>query len=195
MREYVVIDLETTGFSPTGDCIIEVGAVKVQDGVVVGRFSTLVCPTKYIPEKVIEITGITNEMVFDAPLWETVAENLYMFVGNLPIVGHNIPFDYKFLVHHFDRVGLDFTLGGTRVGVCTLAASRVMLRSESYKLGVLADQYIDMSDYVGDAHRALYDAEMTHRLYQYLLSVNFKHPQLYSYSKIRSLEVAVRRVC
>ncbi len=195
MRDYVVIDLNTTGQSPTGGCIIEVGAIKVLNGVPTDCISTLVCPTKKITPKVTALTGITNEMAFNAPSLANVLDSLYMFMQDLPIVTHDLELNYQFLVAQGDKVGVDFSLGGTRVGVSTLAASKAMLTCKSYKLEALVDRYIDMSDCVGQPASAAYRAEMTRRIYLGLLGASSNFAQLYSYPKIRSLERAVRKAC
>ena len=94
---FIAFDLETTGFLPGMDQITEIGAVRFENGQVDAVFSTLVNPRKPIPEIVTKITGITDEMVKDAPLIDSLLESFAEFCGNDIIVAHNAPFDVQFL--------------------------------------------------------------------------------------------------
>jgi len=94
---FVALDIETTGFDPMFDEIIEVGAIKVIDGVVVDEYTTLVKPCEPIDRFTTELTGITNAMLTNAPLIETVLPTLLDFIGDNVVVGHNVHFDINFL--------------------------------------------------------------------------------------------------
>lgn len=96
-KTYIALDLETTGFDPVADQVLEIAAVKFQGDQILETFETLIRPGLEIPPMVSHITGITAETVRDAPSFEAVRENLIVFLGNLPIVGHNIEFDLTFL--------------------------------------------------------------------------------------------------
>ncbi len=96
-QTYVALDLETTGLNAEKDQIIEVGAVKVQDGEPVDRFETLVNPGRPIPHEITLLTGIRNEDVIRQPSFEQVAPALDRFVGAAPVVAHNASFDLGFL--------------------------------------------------------------------------------------------------
>lgn len=96
-NDFTVVDLETTGLDSTFDEIIEVGAIKVRNGNVTDTFNSLVKPEEEIDEFITEITGITNEMVADAPSISKVLPNFLSFVGDDIIVGHNVSFDINFL--------------------------------------------------------------------------------------------------
>src|SRR5258708_39274431 len=93
----VSLDLETTGLDPATAQIIEIGAVKFQDGQIIDRFNTLVDPGTPIPPRVISITGITQEMLFGAPKLAEVLPKARAFIGDAMIVGHNIDFDMTFM--------------------------------------------------------------------------------------------------
>ena len=96
VNSYVCFDLETTGLSPEKDEIIEIGAVKVEEGKVIERFSRFVKPDQPISPMVTALTGISNDMVADAgPTDQTIYDFLY-FCGEYPVVGHNLMFDYRF---------------------------------------------------------------------------------------------------
>lgn len=104
---FTVIDLETTGLNAKRNAITEVTAIQFQNGKEVKKFSTLVKPTEPIPPECIAITGITNEMVQDAPPLISVLTDLCGFVGPSPvIVGHNVPFDIKFIQEKLSQSGL-----------------------------------------------------------------------------------------
>jgi predicted DnaQ family exonuclease/DinG family helicase len=94
---YISLDLETTGFDPVGDQVLEVAAIKFQGNKILETFETLINPGIEIPAMVTHITGITEETVADAPSFESISDNLAKFLGNFPIVGHNIEFDLTFL--------------------------------------------------------------------------------------------------
>lgn len=98
--EFVVLDVETTGFSPIGDDIIELGAVRYKNGVIGESFQRFVRPSKPIPEEVQKLTSITNEMVADAPEPAVALREFFDFVGDAIIVAHNATFDYSFLRYH-----------------------------------------------------------------------------------------------
>jgi DNA polymerase-3 subunit epsilon/ATP-dependent DNA helicase DinG len=94
---YIALDLETTGFDPVADQVLEIAAIKFQDNQIVEKFETLINPNIEIPSMVSHITGIFNDTIKDAPSFDQVSSNLAKFIGTYPIVGHNIEFDLNFL--------------------------------------------------------------------------------------------------
>lgn len=104
--EYVMIDTETTGFSVEYDSMIEIGALKIRNGIVVDKFESLISYEGKIPEFITELTGITNEMLEDAPPSDEVVKSFLDFLGNNMIVGYNVKFDINFiqeeLKHYFN---------------------------------------------------------------------------------------------
>lgn len=94
---YIALDLETTGFDPTSDQVLEIAAIKFQGDKILETFETLINPGIEIPAMVTHITGISSETVSDAPSFSDISANLSKFLGNFPIVGHNIEFDLNFL--------------------------------------------------------------------------------------------------
>lgn len=162
MREYVTLDLETTGLEPKRDRIIEIGAVKVKDGAITEEFSTLVDPQMEIPYRITQLTGISDEMVKGKPYIKEVLKELVNFCGNLPLLGHNILFDYGFVKHNAVNCGIEFE----KKGMDTLRLARVFLAQlPSRSLQSLRVYYGIPQD---DAHRALEDARTTFRLYEKL---------------------------
>ena len=99
MDAYIALDLETTGLSPKSDRILEIGAARVVNGVVVDSYSTLIDPERVIPGRITELTGITQDMVKGMPKIKDAVPGLVAFCGELPLLGHNIMFDYSFIKH------------------------------------------------------------------------------------------------
>ncbi len=103
--EYVVIDTETTGLHAQRNRLIEIAAIRVRNGKRLETFQTLVNPHRRIPEFIVKFTGINNEMTSTAPGFGQIADKLLKFFGNAIIVGHNIPFDIRFLDYELKRLG------------------------------------------------------------------------------------------
>src|SRR5258708_10800940 len=125
---FVVLDLETTGGSPTSCEITEVGAVKFRGGELLGTFQTLVNPGVAIPAEITYLTGITEVMVWPAPTIDAVLGPLVSFVGDAVIVGHNVRFDLGFLAAAMDRHSWPRS---TNTVVTTCALARRLIRDEA----------------------------------------------------------------
>ena len=144
----VALDLETTGLHAEQDTILEIAAVKFQGDTVLNRFETLVAPGRAIPFRVQRLTGITPQQLVGAPTFESIADQLKLFLGDLPIVGHSIPFDASFL----RRRGLV----RTNPLIDTFELATVLLPSlPSYNLGQVA-QALGIAVVPG-RHRAMVD--------------------------------------
>ena len=158
---YVAFDIETTGLSPKYEKIIEIGAVRVRDGQVQDTFSTFVNPGKGLPERIVELTGIHDADVADAPYMEEVLGTFLAFAGDDVLLGHNLMFDYSFMKKAVVNQKKTFE----KSGIDTLRIARRFLNDvESRSLGFLCTYY---QIYL-EAHRALNDAMATHELYQIL---------------------------
>ena len=108
-EDYVVLDLETTGLSPASDEIIDIAAIRYISGAKVSEFSTLVKPSIPIPQEITDITGITDDMVADAPGIDEALDGLSMFLNpDDLVVGHNVGFDVRFLAAAYSRIGKEF---------------------------------------------------------------------------------------
>ena len=162
MREYVTLDLETTGLEPKRDRIIEIGAVKVSNGVVIGEYTTLIDPQLEIPERISKLTGISNDMVQGKPLIQKMLGEFLEFCGDLPLLGHNILFDYSFVKHQAVNCGLEFE----KEAVDTLKIARAVLSDLPSRSLQNLRQHFEIPQ--GDAHRALEDARTTYHLYERL---------------------------
>ena len=138
MKEYVSVDVETTGLAPKQDKIIEIGAVRVRDGQIVGSFTSFVNPGRILPAHITELTGILQEQVDEAETMESVLPVFLEFAGDLPLVGHRILFDYGFLKRAAVNMRLDFE----RSGVDTLKLSRQFLSElPSRRLSALCEHF------------------------------------------------------
>ena len=156
---YVVFDLETTGFSSIKDKIIEIGAVKVENGVITDKFSTFVNPKVPIPFKITNLTGITDDMVMEASDIETILPQFLEFVGDAVLVAHNASFDVSFIEQNcrYQDITPDFT------SVDTVAMARILLPTLSkFKLNVVANAlHISLENH----HRAVDDAGATAEIF------------------------------
>lgn len=162
---FVVFDLETTGFSPVRNRIIEIGAVKVEKGKITERFSTFVNPGVPIPSRITELTGIDGSMVAEAPAIETVLPEFLDFCRGSVLVAHNAGFDYSFLIKKGKEQGLDtaFTV------VDTVGIARVLFpHLARYTLDNLAKT---MKIPLENHHRAVEDAEATAEIFEKMITL------------------------
>ena len=159
---YAVIDIETTGLSPKSEKITEI-AIIIYDGLkIVEEFRTLINPEKYIPANISRMTGITNEMVKDAPKFWEVAKKIVLLTEGKTFVAHNVNFDYNFVRHEFQELGYQYS----RNKLCTVKLSRKILPGKkSYSLGKICKE---LGIEIKDRHRAYGDAYATARLLDYL---------------------------
>lgn len=169
-----VIDLETTGLDCSRDYIIEVGAVKIDGwrkikgedgqalidkGNIIGRFSSYAsCPVK-LSEKVVQLMGISDSVLNNAPTIDVVLKKLKEFVGDSIVVGHNIKFDCGFLHIHGSRCGIDFN--NRKLDTITIAKTVFRDKIPSYSLSVLTKKF----GIQYQPHRALNDAFATAQLF------------------------------
>ena len=158
-EKYVVFDIETTGFSPVTNRIIEIGAVKVEHGEITERFSTFVNPQVPIPFHIEKLTSINDSMVMDADTIEVVLPQFLKFVGDAILVAHNANFDVSFIKENAKRQGIpvDFTY------VDTVGIARALLTGQSkYTLDAVAKTLgISLENH----HRAVDDAECTAEIF------------------------------
>ena len=162
---YVIFDLETTGLSSVYDTIIEVGAVKMKEGAIIDRFEAFINPGHPLSSFTTELTGITDDMVKDAPEEDTVLQKFWEFSQDSILVAHNASFDVGFINGVYKRLGL----GETDLPVIdTLELSRLVNpQLKSHRLNTLAKRYnIELEHH----HRAIYDSETTGYLCMKLLN-------------------------
>lgn len=162
---YAIVDIETTGGSPKYERITEI-AIFIHDGIkVVDEFISLINPERYIPAHISSLTGITNEMVADAPKFFEIAKRIVEVTENTVFVAHNVAFDYGFIKNEFKLLGYTFK----RECLCTVKLSRKLIPGfRSYSLGVLCDE---LGIKIKNRHRASGDALATVRLFELLLGL------------------------
>jgi len=160
--DYVVLDLETTGLDPTYDEIIEISAIKFSNGEKISEFTTLVKPENKIDEYITQLTGITNEMVKDAPKIEKVLPDLMKFLSDSVIIAHNANFDINFL---YDNHMLCFNEPFSNDFIDTMRISRRLFRDIRHRLVDLAKEFKISADV---QHRAMADCEITQQVYEYM---------------------------
>ena len=162
---YCVLDLETTGFSFRTEKITEVGIMKFKNGEVIDEFSCFVNPEKPIPQRVIEVTNITDDMVKDAKTIEKVMPKIIEFVGDSVLVAHNADFDIGFLKYNAKLLGL--SLENTYLDTLRLA-KELFPEFKKYKLGLIAEK---LGIKVEVAHRALDDVDTTVKVLKVMLDM------------------------
>lgn len=165
---FAIIDIETTGNSHKFGQITEI-AIYQHNGIeITGSFSSLVKPDMDIPLFITRLTGISNEMVKNAPRFYEIARQIVEMTAGRTFVAHNVHFDYKFLKEEFKRLGYDFN----RKTLCTVQLSRKLLPGyKSYSLGKLC---AEKGIVINGRHRAAGDALATAKLFELLLQENEK---------------------
>ena len=166
--DFVVFDIETTGFSPVKNRIIEIGAVKVSGGKIVDRFSTFVDPLVPIPFEIEKLTGITDDMVMGAEQIDVVLPQFLAFCGDCILVAHNAQFDMGFIMENCDRQGIahDFTY------VDTVGIARILLPGQKKHTLDAVAKALGVS--LENHHRAVDDAEATAEIFVKLIPMMAK---------------------
>lgn len=164
-KDYVALDIETTGLDPAKDKIIELAAIRIVNGAVVEKFSALVNPGERITGFITGLTGITNEMLRTAGTIEEILPDFLDFVKDSVVLGQNVRFDISFLGENCRRL----------YGTCfsndyldTLRISRMLFKE--YRHHTLQDQVTRFGIGESVEHRALADAEQTYRCYEYMMN-------------------------
>lgn len=183
IKSFVAIDLETTGVDASEDKIIEIGAIKIIDGVEQGIFSSFVNPGMPVPARITDITGIDDKMLKDAPVIEDILDEVLDFIGDLPLLGHNIKFDYSFLKCAALSCGNTFE----KDGIDTLRMARKLLPDlESKRLEHLC-KHFEINP--GKSHRAFDDARSAMQLYEKLCDLENAAEE----DKLIKLEYSVKK--
>ena len=184
INSYIALDLEMTGLNPATDRIMEIGAARVIDGQIEETLSTLVNPQVPLSDKVMDLTKITPQMLQGKPLIEDVIEQLVIFTQGLPLLGHNIIFDYSFI----KKAAVNHKLKFERDGIDTLKIARRVLPDLEHKR--LEDLCTYFAIDPGNNHRALDDALSAMQVYQKLYEVD---PQDKGFSETIKLHYNVKR--
>ena len=165
--DYVLVDIETTGFSPVKDEIIEIGAIKVEKNKIINEYNELIKINETLSPFTTKLTGITDEMLQTGKEISEVLKDFIHFTGDSIIIGHNVTFDLGFLSYNCKKY-LNFNLNNDYVDTMCIAR-KLVPDSINYKLGTLAD-FFNVS-YEG-AHRGLKDVEITYEVYNNLRKIN-----------------------
>ena len=156
---FICFDIETTGLSAARDKITGIGAVKVENGVITDTFSTFANPEMPIPQKITQLTGITDDMVKDAPSQSDAVGAFLEFAGDNVLVAHNAPFDTSFIAKACEDMGREYNY----TSIDTVAISRAILTDiKNCKLDTVA-KFLRLGDF--NHHRATDDAEMLARIF------------------------------
>ncbi len=162
---YSVLDIETTGLSKMTEKITEFGIIKVKNGKKIDEFECFVNPEKTIPQRVVEVTNITNEMVKDAETIDKVLPRVLDYIKDTVIVAHNAVFDIGFIKHNADLLGLKFN--PTYIDSLPLA-KELFPNFKKYKLGIIAE---NLGIKVDVAHRALADVDTLVKVLEVMLNM------------------------
>lgn len=171
LHTFIAFDFETTGLDASNDRITEFAAVRFEAGVAVDSFESLVNPERPIPPEIVRKTGITDDMVKDAPTEDQIVEELCAFIGGHPIVAHNLPFDLAFL----SNLKLKYLEQGViNEGYDTVPLSQAFLFFlPNHQLGTLGEYLGHSSD---GTHRALTDTEILGELFLTLIGEAASYP-------------------
>lgn len=154
------MDIETTGGSPLSSRITEIGALRVENNEVVGTFSHLVNPEQHVPGFITGMTGISDEMLWDAPLFRGIADELELFLDDAIFIAHNVNFDYSFIKAAYGETGTRFNMDR----LCTARLShRLYPDQPRHNLDTIIARH---GFVVKDRHRALDDATVLWDFYQ-----------------------------
>lgn len=165
--DFVVFDVETTGAKVPPCRVTEIGAFRISKGRIVDEFQTLINPLMPIPAFIAELTGISDEMVKNAPQFHEVADEFLEFIGDAVLVAHNAPFDIRFINHEIGKIFDGYRLGNPHL--CTVQLSRKLLPNiENHRLHTVADFY---SITIENRHRAGDDALATAKIFVEFLSL------------------------
>ena len=169
--DFVIVDLETTGAKTPPCRVTEIGAYRVSKGRIVAEFQTLVNPGTSIPPFIVNLTGISNEMVKGAPRFADIAEGWLDFAGDAVLVAHNASFDVRFLNHELSRVFPGRRMANSHL--CTVIMSRRIFPGlDNYRLQTVAEHF---SITINDRHRAASDALATAEIFIRMLERMEEH--------------------
>ncbi len=176
--DYIVFDLETTGLSPTDSEIIEIGALKYKNNELVEEFNYLINPKMPLPKKIIDITGITDDMLKDCETIDKILPKFINFIGDYPLIAHNSSFDLGFIEENIKRLNMDMI---KNKNIDTLYIARKNIHdTDSHKLEVLKKHF----NLKYDSHRAISDCHVTNYIYQYCKNLNLENKEVnYEYNR------------
>lgn len=176
-EEFIIFDIETTGLSNKLDRITEIGAVRIRDGRIIDEYNQLINPQMPIPDKITQLTGITNEMVANAPTIEAVLPDFIKFIGDAPLVAHNASFDIGFIRENVRKIGHSIK----NSVLDTLQLARVLLpKLKRHKLDVVAKE---LGVKLDNHHRAVDDALCLANIFIKMIDM-MKEKEIYTFEDI-----------
>lgn len=163
--DYVVLDFETTGAKCPPCRVTEIGAYRIEKGKITDKFHTLVNPETEIPIFITQLTGITDQMVRNAPKFREIASDFLLFIGDAVLVAHNAPFDIRFLNYEISKIYDGYKVANPHL--CTVQLSRRLVpHIENHKLNTVAEYFrVNLENH----HRASHDAHATAKIFVNLL--------------------------
>lgn len=177
--DFTVVDVETTGLSPSNNRIIEIALVKIRDGKIADNFHSFINPGREIPYYITQFTGITNDDVYDAPFFEEIADDILLFIGNSILTGHNLSFDKSFLRRELFSTNREDI---QNKDICTLKiARRLYPELPSKSLGALC-KYLGIRN--KNSHRALSDAQATAKILFKMIDHLYKNFEITTLDKL-----------
>ncbi len=190
INNYVALDIETTGLNPANDRIIEIGMAKVENGVITDKYQQLINPQRPIEDRIIQLTGINDSMVENAPVINDIIADIIDFIGELPLLGHNIIFDYSFL----KKSAVNNKLTFEKDGIDTLKIARRLLPDVEHKSLESLCKHFNIN--AGNSHRAYDDAISAKCLYEELYKIKqdddgFKNTQKLNYTVKKDVPITV----
>ena len=183
LSDYIIFDIETTGLDSSYDEVIEIGAIKVKNNKIVSKFNSLVKPKNEIDEYITELTGITNEMVKDAPTIEEILPDFMNYIGNDILIGHNVNFDINFIYDNLYRNKFDVL---TNDFIDTMRISRKLLPELPHHRLIDLAKYFKIDSI--NNHRSLKDCEITMNVYE-----NLKEIALQKYDNVDEFKNAFKK--
>lgn len=164
VNDYIAVDIETSGLNPKYDRIIEIGAARIRQGAVTDTFDCLINAGVKIPDRITELTGITNGMLKEGISLRQAIEEFHIFCGDEVLLGHNVMFDFSFL----KKAAVNHRLSFEKKGIDTLKLARIFLPELEKRSLEYLTEYFDIETIVH--HRAFEDAKAASDLYQILLA-------------------------
>ena len=189
-NDFVIVDLETTGLSPQYDKITEIAAIKIEDNKIIDKFESFVNPEIEIPRNITRLTGITNQMVKDAPKTRDVLKEFLKFARSSTIVAHNANFDISFLQSHLSK---NFRLSFINPTLCTKELAKLTVPEINSKALAALCRFFEIENL--NAHRAMSDVKATYQIFNIMRKrLSMQSLDLSNYIKIYSQNIILKNI-
>ena len=189
-NDFIIVDLETTGLSPHYDKITEIAAIKIEDNKIINKFESFINPEIEIPINITRLTGISNQMVKDAPKAKDVLKEFLKFAGSSTIVAHNANFDISFLQSHLSK---NFRLSLTNPTLCTKELAKLTVPEINSKALAALCRFFEIENI--NAHRAMSDVKATYQIFNIMRKrLSVQSLNLSNYIKTHSQNIALKKI-